>query len=36
MNVMAHGHLGWYGGLLSSWLPVLRSHSLVLVSGIYK
>ena len=33
---MAYGYLGWYRGLLSGWLLVLRSRSLVLVSGIYK
>ena len=34
--VTAHGHPGWHGGLLSGWSPVLRSHSLVLVSSIHK
>ena len=33
---MAHGHPGWHGRLLSGWLPMLRSRSLVLVSGIHK
>ena len=31
-----NGHPGWYGGLLSGWLPALHSRSLVLVSSIYK
>ena len=35
-GVTAHGHPGWHGGLLSGWLPVLRSRSLVLVNGIHK
>ena len=35
-SVMAHGHPGWHGRLPSGWSPVLRSHSLVLVSGIHK
>ena len=35
-GVIAHDPLWWHGGLLSGWLPVLRSRSLVLVSGIYK
>ena len=35
-GVMVHGHPGWHRGLLSAWLPVLHSRSLVLVSGIYK
>ena len=34
-SITAHGHSGWYRRLLSSWLPVLCSRSLVLVSGIY-
>ena len=34
--VTAHGHLGWHGGLLNGWSPVLHSRSLVLVSGIHK
>ena len=35
-SVTAHGHPGSHGGLLSGWSPVLRSRSLVLVSGIHK
>ena len=36
INVTARSHPGWHGGLLSGWLPVLRSRSLVLVSGVHK
>ena len=35
-GVTARGHPGWHEGLLSGWLPALRSRSLVLVSGIHK
>ena len=36
VTVMARGHPRWHGALFSSWLPVLCSRSLVLVSGIHK